>query len=192
MSLKKITRRDALGLIAKSGATLGAGPAFFLSLKTSALGGGSANSSRPARGDANPQRPRAVGGIGEKVLIGGAGSSLVFKISGPPGRHCGVSYANDDTRERYKAAPGGRGVIGADGRCTIELDLKNIPGQRLYFRVVTGSSSDFVKDRRGTLAFEVTLANGTISRFGGVRERILDSATAAAGAAAACFQQTNR
>ena len=37
MSRKTISRRDALGVIGKTGATLGAGACFFLSLRTSPL-----------------------------------------------------------------------------------------------------------------------------------------------------------
>jgi hypothetical protein len=192
MSRKKVTRRDALGLIAKTGATIGAGSAFFLSLKTSPLAGFSGDSSLEGKGTAGAQRSKTVGNVGEKVLISGSGSTLIFKISGPPGRHCGVAYAPTDVREHYRPAPGGRGVIGRDGLCTIEVNLKNLTHQKVYFRVVTGSSSDFTRDLRGTQVFQILISNGAISRFVGVHERIFEGATAAVAAAAACFKETIR
>lgn len=191
MSPKKISRRDALGLIARSGATWGAGAAFFVSLRTAPFADGSGSLS-PLDDEQVVQRARPRGGPRreEKVLVSGSGSTLVFKISGQPGRHCGVSFADLDTRDHYKAAPGGRGIIGKDGLCVIELDLKHFADRKFYFRVVTGSSSDFENDRRGTEVFEVVLAKGAISRFGGVRERMLDGATAAATMAALCYGKT--
>ena len=192
MSSTKISRRNALGLIARSGATLGAGAAFFVSLRTAPLEAASESAGSLADDQAVSRgAPKRSFKVDEKVLVSGAGSTLVFKISGAPGRHCGVSFADADTRDRYKAAPGGRGVIGANGLCVIELDLKHFADRKLYFRVVTAGSGDFENDRRGTDVFEIVLAKGAISRFGGVRERLLDGASASTTSIAAmCYQKS--
>jgi hypothetical protein len=182
MSPKKVTRRDALGLIGKSGITLSTGPFFFLSLGTSPLDGDSLRGAF-TEGQVRPpkKRPRIpaqkppLKPAPEKVMISGTGSNLKVTISGPPGRHCGIVFATSDRRESYKAVARGRGVIKKDGICTLEIDTKNLPNQRVYLRVVTGSTSNFTKNAKGTKTFEVLIAQGTVSRFIGVRERGLQT-----------------
>lgn len=192
MSRQKITRRDALGMIAKTGVTLGAGTCFFLSLKTLPLT--AAPWDLPPEGQAVQKRrlPRSVKSVAEKVVISGAGSTLIFRISGPEGRHCGVAYATADTKERYKAVPKGRGVIGKDGLCTIKVDVKSLPNQKVYFRVVTGSKSDFTANVKGTRAFEVQISKGAITRFAGTTGRSLEDALAVATMATAGYQSKKR
>jgi len=192
MSRQKITRRDALGMIAKTGVTLGAGTCFFLSLKTSPLA--AAPWDLPPEGQAVQKRrlPQRVKSVAEKVVISGSGSTLIFRISGPEGRHCGIAYATADTKEHYKAVPKGRGIIGKDGLCTIQVDVKSLPGQKLYFRVVTGSKSDFTANVKGTKAFEVHVSKGVILRFAGVTDRMLEDSTAVTSAATLGYQSKKR
>lgn len=192
MSRQKITRRDALGMIAKTGAALGAGTCFFLSLKTSPLAAAPWDSPLEGLADQKDSLPRSVKSVPEKVVISGSGSTLIFRISGPAGRHCGVAYATVDSKRRYKAVSRGRGVIGKDGLCTIKVDVKNLPSQKVYLRVVTGSSSDFTADIKGTKAFEVQVSKGVITRFGGATGRVLEDATAVATAATAGYQSKKR
>jgi hypothetical protein len=192
MSRKQISRRDALGMIAKTSTAVGAGTCFFLSLKTSPLLGAIDEAPVSGPGQVKAPRSKAAPQVAEKVVVSGSGSTLIFKISGPPGRHCGVSYATTDAREHYKAAANGRGVIGKDGLCTIEVDTKSIPDQNVYFRVVTGRSGDFNEDVRGTQSFEVQISNGAVARFGGVREKSLEQVESAATCAAAGFQSKKR
>ncbi len=182
MSQKKVTRRDALGLIGKTGFTLSTGSLFFLSLKTFPL---DRDSLRGAFAEDQvkppPKKPRVpaprppLKPVPEKVMISGAGSKLRVRISGPPGRHCGVVFATSDKKESYRAVIRGRGVIKKDGICTLEIDTKSLPNQRVYLRVVTGPSSNFKTNVKGTKPFEVVIARGAVSRFVGVRERPLSS-----------------
>jgi len=191
MSRKTISRRDALGVIGKTGAALGAGTYFFLSLKTSPLAGASAKA--PGEGIEEPQTQRR--GLAkrsvEKVVVSGSGSTLIFKISGPAGRHCGVSFATTDGREHYKVVASGRGVIGKDGLCTIEVDAKRLPDAKIYLRVVTGNTSAFDDDIAGTEPFVIHISQGAITRFEGLQSRPLENAGASgiavASCAAACF-----
>ena len=182
MSPKKVTRRDALGLIGKTGITLSAGPFFFLSLGTSPIaadsleGAFSEDQVKPPPKKPLVRAPRPpLKPVPEKVMISGAGSKLRIRISGPPGRHCGVVFATSDKRESYRAVTRGRGVIKKDGICTIEIDTKSLPNRRLYLRVVTGSASDFTKNVKGTKTFGILIARGMVSQFIGVRERGLQT-----------------
>lgn len=192
MSRQKITRRDALGMIAKTGVTLGAGTCFFLSLKTSPLA--AAPWDLPPEGQAvqKSRRPQRVKSVTEKVVISGSGSTLIFRISGPAGRHCGVAYATADSKGRYKAVPKGRGVIGKDGFCTIKVDVKSMPHQKVYLRVVTGSKSDFTAGVKGTKAFEVHVSKGNITRFAGITQRPLEDAAAVTSVVTAGYQSKKR
>jgi len=90
MSRQKITRRDALGMIAKTGVTLGAGTCFFLSLKTSPLAAAPWDLLPEGQAVQKRRLPRSVKSVAEKVVISGSGSTLIFRISGPEGRHCGI------------------------------------------------------------------------------------------------------
>ncbi len=191
MSRKKITRRDALGMIAKTGATLGAGTCFFLSLKTSPLAAAPWDSPQEKLAGQKRSLSKNVKSIPEKVVISGSGSTLIVRISGPAGRHCGVAYATVDSKNHYKAVPRGRGIIGKDGLCTIQVDVKSLPNQKVYLRVVTGSKSDFTADIKGTKPFEVQISNGAITRFGGTG-RMLEDTLAVATAAALGYQSKKR
>ena len=177
MSRKTISRRDALGVIGKTGAALGAGTYFFLSLKTSPLAGAPKTTTVPEMGHVKTTSLKAAPRISEKVVVSGSGSTLVFKISGPAGRHYGVSFATTDARESYKAAANTRGLIGENGLATIEVDVRGLPNGKVFLRVVTGASGEFNNDLRGTKAFEVTVLNGVVTKFSGVRERPLESAS---------------
>jgi hypothetical protein len=192
MSRQKITRRDALGMIAKTGATLGAGACFFLSLKTSPLAAAPWDSPQKQRADQKRRLPRGVKAVPEKVVISGSGSTLIFRISGPVGRHCGVAYAAVNSKKNYKAVSKGRGVIGKNGFCTIKVDVKSLPNQKVYLRVVTASRSDFTANVKGTKAFEVQVSKGTIARFGGATGRPLEDATVVASVATAGYQSKKR
>ena len=192
MSRRIISRRDALGVIGKTGAALGAGTCFFLSLKTSPLLGAIGDGPGPGRGQAKSPRLKIAPQVAEKVVVSGSGSTLIFKISGPAGRHCGVSFATADARDRFKAATNARGLIGENGLATIEVNAKGLPNGKVFLRVVTGASGEFSKDLRGTRAFEVTISNGVITKFGGVRERPLESASVAVSVAAAGYHSKSR
>jgi hypothetical protein len=128
-------------------------------------------------GQVTATRLKAAPQIAEKVVVSGSASTLVFKISGPAGRHFGVSVATADAREHYKAAANTRGLIGENGLASIEVDVKGLPNGKVFLRVVTGASGEFSKDLRGTKAFEVTVLDGVVTKFGGVRERPLESAS---------------
>lgn len=191
MSRKNLSRRDALGLIGKTGAAIGAGTCFFLSLKTSPLAGAGNDASAPGRGQVKASRLTAAPQVAEKVLISGTGAKLTVKISGPPGRHCGVSFATADSRERYKPAANARGYIGENGLATIEVDVKGLPSGKVFLRVVTGKSGAFDEDIAGTEAFVVHISRGAIARYEGLLSRPLENAGSAgiavASLAAACY-----
>jgi hypothetical protein len=180
MSCSKISRRAALGVFAKTGAALGAGTFFFLSLKTVRLADAA---------EAAPQGKAPLGAT-EKVMIGGAGSTLTVKISGVPGRYCGLSYATTDTQDHYRAVPNARGIIGKDGTVTVTSNVKDLPNGRIYLRVVTGRTSGFDEDIAGTEAFVVNISKGQIEGFEGLKSRPLENAksigVAVASVAAAC------
>ncbi len=177
MGRKKISRRDALGVIGKA-AALGTGTYFFLSLKTSPLAGASLDA--PVLEKAPP--------VAEKVVISGSGLTLMVKISGRPGRHCAVSYATTDAADSYKAVPSSRGVIGKDGLCTIAVDVKSLPSAKVYLRVVTGKTSAFDDDIAGTEAFIVHVSKGAIARYEGLQSRPLENQMAVASCAAAAME----
>ncbi len=192
MSRQKITRRDALGMIAKTGVTLGAGTCFFLSLKTSPLEAAPWDSPQEKLAGQKRRLPKKIKSVAEKVVISGSGSTLIVRISGPAGRHCGVAYATVDSKKHYKAAPRGRGVIGKNGLCTIRVDVKSLPSQKVYLRVVTGSKSDFTADIKGTKPFEVHISKGTVTRFGGTTGRALEDTLAVATTASVGYQSKKR
>jgi hypothetical protein len=180
MSRTKISRRAALGVFAKTGAALGAGTFFFLSLKTSRLADAA---------EAGPQGQAPLGAT-EKVMIGGAGSKLTVKISGVPGRYCGLSYATTDAQDHYRAVPNARGIIGKDGTASFGLNVKDLPEGKVYLRIVTGRTSGFDEDIAGTEAFVVNISKGQIEGFEGLKSRPLENAksigVAVASMAAAC------
>lgn len=190
MVRKRISRRDALGVIGKTGAALGAGAYFFLSLKTSPLAGAWGRAPITGRAQARAPRLKAAPRVAEKVVISGSGSVLTVKISGPRGRHYAVSYAPTDARERYKFVANSRGYIGENGLGTIEVDVKGLPDGKTLLRVVTGNTDTFDDDFAGTEAFIVHISKGAIARFEGVLSRPLlnakSSAVAVASFAAAC------
>lgn len=183
MSQKAVSRRSALGMIAKTGA-LGAGACFFISLKT-----------RPLAGQTR-KRPGRVKYAAENVVISGTGSTLMVKVSGPPGRHCGIAYATTDRQEDYKAVQGGQGVIGKDGLCTLQVDVKSLPNQKVFLRIVTGNTGSFDDELAGTEAFVVNISGKAIAGFDGVKTRpLVDSRNeqvAVASFAAACITVKRR
>lgn len=192
MNRKTISRRNALGIIGKAGTALGAGTCFFLSLKTSPLAGAPKAAPVPDMGQVKAARLKAAPRIAEKVLISGTGSKLTVKISGPPGRHCAVSYATTDARDHYQAVANSRGYIGENGLATIEVDVKGLPNGKVFLRVVTGQSGDFSEAVRGTQSFEVQIADGAVARFGGIHEKPLENVESAATCAAAGYQSKKR
>jgi hypothetical protein len=173
MSRQIVSRRSALRLIARTGAALGAGGCFALSLKTRPLAG--APWAGLSEGQADQQTIRPVGAefAAESAVISGTKSTILVNISGPAGRHCAMAYAVSDSKEHYKAVPGGRGVIGKDGLCTIRVDVAQLPNQKVFLRVVTGNTKTFDEDFAGTEAFVVKIAKGVIAGFEGVKSRPL-------------------
>lgn len=190
MGRKRISRRDALGVIGKTGATLGAGAYFFLSLKTSPLAGALGRSPITERARAQATRLKAAPRFAEKVVISGSGSVITVKISGPQGRHYAVAYATTDARERYKFVANSRGYIGENGLGTVEVDVKGFSDGKTFLRVVTGNTAAFDDDFAGTEAFVVHISKGAIARYEGVLSRPLINAkgpaVTAASFAAAC------
>lgn len=183
MRHQKISRRDALGMIAKNGATFGAGTCFFLSLKTYPLAGAALDSALEEPYDQTQRVPRIVKSKKEKVVISGSGSTLIVRISGSPGRHCGIAFAKTDSKEYYKAVPKGRGIISKKGICTIKIDVKSLPNRNVFLRVLTGSGKEFTSDLKGTKPFEVQISRGVISKFKGTTtQALLDSKGSAAAA----------
>ena len=196
MGRKTISRRDVLGVIGKTGAALGAGACFFLSLKTSPLEGAAKEAPVAGTGPAQLSRQKIAVQAAEKVVISGAGSKLTVKISGPSGRHFAVAYATADVREQYKAMAGARGYIGENGLGTVEADVKTLPSGKVFLRVVTGKTGAFDDDIAGTEAFVVQISKGAIAGYEGVLSRPLLSAkagqVAVASFAAACWSAKKR
>ena len=176
MSRKILSRRCALGLIAKTGATLGAGTCFFLTLKTRPLAAAPLCPPFEGRMRQKVNRPGINKADAENVVISGAGSALIVKIAGATGRHCGLAYAVIDADKSYKAVPGGRGVISSDGLCIIRVDVRKLPNRKVFLRVVTGNTRAFDDDFAGTEVFVVNIAGGAISGFEGVQSRPLINA----------------
>jgi hypothetical protein len=183
MTRMKITRRNALGMIGRTGVALGAGTCFFLSLKTSPLAA-SDKGQRISRAGA-PAAP-------EKVVISGVGSILTARISGPPGRHFGIAWATTDARDAYKALANAKGRLDEKGQGIVRINAKVLPEGRIFLRVVTGKTASFDEDIAGTEAFIIKVSKGAIAGYEGVLSRPLQSASrnqavaiaAATGAAA--------
>ena len=169
MKRKTISRRDALGMIGKTGISFASGSYFFLTLRTSPLA--------PA-----PQ-------IAEKVLISGTGSRLTVQISSRPGRYCAVAYALTDSRPYYKAVANSRGLIGANGMAMIEVDVKSLPDGKIFLRVVTGNTNSFDDDIAGTEAFVIQVSRGAIAGYEGLTSRPMENASVGNNitVASACF-----
>ncbi len=196
MSHGKISRRNALGVIGKSGATLGAGACFFLSLRTSPLAAAWRNSSSAGAAKAQSGRLGAGTRGPEKVVISGSGSKLMVKVSGPPGRHYALACAATDALEHYKAVPNARGTVGRNGLGTLEVDAKALPDGKIFLRVVTGNTSAFDDDIAGTEAFVIKVSKGAIAGYEGLLSRPVVGAggaeTTAASFAAACVSAKKR
>ena len=192
MNQNKVNRRHALGLIAKTGMTLGAGTCFFLCLKTSPLAGEQKDLSSSGTVGCKIDKPGRDKSVAEKVVISGSDSTIVFRISGAPGRHFGIAHATADTKERYRAVAEGQGVIGKNGLGTIKINVKDLPSGKVYLRVVTGNGKDFSEAARGTQAFQVQTAEGCIKSFKGVRQRPLETGGVAVAAATVGYTQLKR
>ena len=158
MSRNRISRRAALGVFAKTGAALGAGTFFFLSLKT-------VRSADAAEDSPQGQPPLHET---EKVMIGRGRISAHRQGLRRPGRYCGLSYATTDAQDHYRAVPKGSRIIGKDGTATVTLNVKDLPNGRVYLRIVTGRTSGFDEDIAGTEAFVVNISKGQIEGFEGL------------------------
>jgi len=174
MSRNRVPRRSVLGMIGKTGIALSAQPLFVISLKTFSLLDDSLDYFPPDdQGEYDINLPK-TGNPEEKVVISGSGYEIAVKISGPAGRYCAVAYATADTRTSYRKVAKSLSKIGRTGTCTIKIDTRNLPNQKVYLRIVTSTSSTFNSDVKGTRAFEVTIFRGRITQFGGVRERPME------------------
>ena len=171
MHRKTISRRDALGIIGKTGISFASGSYFFLTLSTS--------------------RPGAALQTAEKVLISGTGSTLTVKISSRPGRHYAVAYATIDRREHYKAVADSRGLFDRSGMAIIAVNVKDLPDGKIFLRVVTGNTNSFADDIAGTEAFAIRVSRGAIAGYEGLTSRPMENARGtnltAAACAAACY-----
>ena len=190
---KSLTRRDVLGILGKAGTSLSSANLIFLSLRTHSLDNAALDRAdweaqvRPPQVKPRPPVKSAKPLEPEKVLISGSGSTLVFKISGRPGRHCAVAFSRTNAPEHYKPFPRSRSVIARNRTVIIKLNVKNLPDQKAFFRIVTGATRSFSRGIRGTRAFEVVIAGGKVSQLVGLKERPLGEATAVASAAVACY-----
>jgi len=105
-------------------------------------------------------------------VIGGE-NYIDVKITGKPGRYCGVAWATEDTETRYKPVPHGRSLIRKDGICHIRIPTKTLPDRTIYLRVITADSRDFRKNAHATHSFRVQLSNGRIVNVVGQHQKIL-------------------
>jgi hypothetical protein len=170
MSQKRMTRRDALGMMGRTGVMFGAGAFFYLNLEISPLRGEERAAVSPAAGAGQlSRRPGRTKIVPEKASISGSGQTVVFRISGPPGRHCSVAFSKTDELPKYRGAGKAYGVIGQDGSCTIRVNVKDLPNDKVYLRVVTGAEKGFRESVSVTKAFVVHVSDGQVSRFEGVR-----------------------
>jgi hypothetical protein len=185
MKRKLMSRREALGVVGKTGIALGAAPDFFVSLNTARLATDGQDPVPPGsvRGQTAPPKPVIRGR--EKVVISGSGSTLTVKVQGPPGRHFAVACATADEPGRYAAVVNARGLIGEDGSAVLDVRVADLPNGRIFVRVLTAAAAEFTTDRKGTKAFELHIADGVVTRFAGVRERPLEGNAGAASTVAA-------
>jgi hypothetical protein len=166
MGFKKISRRDALGVIGRGGTAIGAGTLFFLTLKTA-----------PFAADGEQTVPsQAPARTTEKVIIAGSGPTLTVKLAGGRGRYFGVAYATVDAPEHYRPVPSARGRFAKNGAATITVRVGDLPEGRLFLRVVTGRTDRFEEDIAGTEAFVINVSKGRIESFEGVTSRPLQDA----------------
>jgi len=162
MSAKKVTRRQATSQLIQATLFTAAIPQFLLAQTTSPQKSGAAGQEAGnARNTAQGTPPPAAS---ERVVISGVGSVLTFTIVGPPGRHCKIVYAEVGTG-RYRMARGAKGVIGPNGRLTLNVNVSSLGSRRLLFRVGTSPSPAFDRDMRGTDPFEVGLEEGVVSKL---------------------------
>jgi alkanesulfonate monooxygenase SsuD/methylene tetrahydromethanopterin reductase-like flavin-dependent oxidoreductase (luciferase family) len=174
MGSRKISRRDALGVIGRGGAA-GAGTFFFLTLKTAPL------AAAPAGVDARPPaRPT------EKVMIAGSGPNLTVKLAGQQGRHFGVAFSPVDTPDQYRPVPNARGRIAKGGVATIAVNVGDLPEGRVFLRIVTGRTDRFDEDIAGTEAFVIHISKGRIQSFEGLTSRPLENAKSIGVSVASC------
>ncbi len=170
MQAKTKSRREALGLIGKTGAFLGASPYFFLSLETRPAGAGTART-----GLSGAER-RKVQPVQEKAVISGSGSKLIVTITGMPGRHFFVAMAGKDAKEKYRSYPNSAGVIDAKGKGSVSIDMKTIENSRVYLKLITAQTNKFDSQKAETEAFIISTKDGKIQSFEGVVSRPLRDA----------------
>ena len=156
MKQEKKSRREALGLIGKAGVYLGAGLAFFTSLKI-----------YPEQG---AQLKRAGNGQ-EKAVISGSGTKLIVQISAKPGRHYFVAGAAGDVVENYRMIPNSKGVIGRGGFAKVIINTANIENSRIFLRIVTAKTEAFDTGRAKTEAFIINTKEGGILGYEGAVNR---------------------
>ncbi len=165
MKKERKTRREALGLIGKTGIFLGAVPYFFVSLKISP------ESETDSKSELSRAQQNKTREVQEKAVISGSGSRLAVTINGKPGRHYFVAVAASDKRENYGAFPNSKGIIDSKGSGSVVVDLKNVANSRIYVKVVTGETDKFNSQMAETEAFIITLKEGSIDTFEGVVSR---------------------
>jgi hypothetical protein len=174
------TRREALGLIGKTGIFLGAVPYFFVSLRITP------ESETNSTSELSQKQQDKTRDVQEKAVISGSGSRLAVTINGKPGRHYFVAVAASDERENYGAFPNSKGIINSKGSGSVVVDLKNVANSRIYVKVVTGETDKFDTQMAETEAFIITLKEGAIDTFEGVVSRPVIKMTSVASPAAAC------
>jgi hypothetical protein len=166
MKNEKKSRRQFLALLGKTGLFLGSSRVFFASLKI------------------NPDeyagtRERLSGAslaLDEKALISGSASLLTVKVTGKPGRVFFATFAGTNVRENYRRIPGSDGVINARGTGSVEINIRNIPGARVYLKVITGEPNNMNSGLGATEPILLTIQKGVIQAFGGTISRpILDT-----------------
>lgn len=165
--MKKVTktRREALGMIGKTGIALGAVSYFFLSLRTFPENEKNSGTDRSR----SPQN--MTGAVQEKAVISGSGSKLTVTVSGKPGRHFFVAMAGSDNIEKYQRFPNSNGIINSRGKGSVVISTESIANSRIYLRIVTCDSGDFNSNLAQTEAFVISTKGGIIEAFEGLVSR---------------------
>jgi hypothetical protein len=163
----KKSRREALGMIGKTGICIGAGPAFFVSLKI-----------QPEQ----RAQKKSSSGVQEKAVIIGSGSKLTVKIFGKPGRHFFIAVAGSDVKENYRSLPNAKGIINQRGAGEIFVDIGNLLNARIFLKIVTSDTEKFDSISGATEAFIINAKDGTFLSFEGITDRPILGAKALSAA----------
>ena len=187
MENKKKSRREALGLIGKTGILIGTVPVFFAGLNIIP------ESAASPMNDLPELQRKSTTSVQEKAFISGSGSSLTVKVTGTPGRVFYVAFAGSDIKENYRRLPGSNGTINARGTGSVVLNIQNITNAKIYFKVISGELNNTTTNLAATEAFVINLNRGVIGSFEGVVSRpVLTSNTVTSSVLVAMAAATNQ